>query len=290
MCKKPFLFLIFTFCIGLSGFAQKEYVYQIFKDTRVINAQSTEILPKRKLDFRISHRFGDFAGDQGGWDNFYGLENAPDVMIGFEYGITDNLMIGINRTKGTGVLRQLVNTFFKYRLLRQSHNGGSPISLAVYGLSTASTGQKSNTENSLNSFEEYAHRFSYTGQLIVSRKFGEDFSMQLVAGIQHRNLVDFDDENNIVVAGASAKYQFSKVFGLLVDFSIPFSDLRTTENGYYPALGIGFEFDTGGGHVFQINLTNSSGIVENDYLINTRSNWGEGEYRLGFTISRWFNL
>ena len=277
-------------CFGFTLSGQKEYVYQTFKDTRVINAQSTEILPKRKLDFRIAHRFGDFAGDLGGWTNFYGLENAADVMIGFEYGITDNLMIGVNRTKGTGVLRQLVNTFFKYRLLRQGLNQGSPISLAIYGVSTASTAQKASAENLLNSFSETAHRFSYTGQLIISRKFGEAFSLQLIGGVHHRNLVDFDDENTMLMAGASAKYQFSKVFGLIVDFSLPFSDLRTSENGYYPALGFGFEFDTGGGHVFQFNLTNSQGIVENDFLSNTQSNWGDGQYRLGFTISRWFNL
>ena len=236
--KKPILFLILTFCVGANCFAQKEYVYQTFKDTRVINAQSTEILPKRKLDFRIAHRFGDLAGDQGGWNNFYGLENAADVMIGFEYGITDNLMIGVNRTKGTGILRQLVNTFFKYRLLRQGANGGSPISMAIYGVSTASTSAKASGDNLLNSFEETAHRFSYTGQLIISRKFGDNFSLQLTGGVQHRNLVDFDEENTMIMAGASAKYQFSKVFGLIVDFSMPFSDTFTTENGFYPALGL----------------------------------------------------
>ena len=69
---------------------------RVFKDTKIINSVSIETLEKRKLDFRVGHRFGDFAGDFGGWPTFYGLENATDVMIGFDYGLTDKLMIGIS--------------------------------------------------------------------------------------------------------------------------------------------------------------------------------------------------
>jgi hypothetical protein len=49
------------------------------------------------------------------------------------------------------------------------------------------------------------------------------------------------------------------------------------------------EWDTGG-HVFQLNFTNATGIFETDYIPYTISNWGDGEFRMGFTISRWFNL
>src|SRR6056297_1020473 len=71
-----------------------------FADTRVISTHSTEMLPHRKLDFRVGHRFGDLAGAEGGWATFYGLENAADVAIGFDYGLTDRINIGLHRTKG----------------------------------------------------------------------------------------------------------------------------------------------------------------------------------------------
>jgi len=86
------------------------------------------------------------------------------------------------------------------------------------------------------------------------------------------------------------------VFGLIVDATFPFSDFRKNELGpdgtqrFTNPLGIGFEWETGGGHVFQINLTNSSGLIETDYIPYTTSSWGDGEYRLGFTISRLFKL
>jgi hypothetical protein len=43
-----------------------------------------------------------------------------------------------------------------------------------------------------------------------------------------------------------------------------------------------------GGHVFHINLTNSAGLLENDYLPFNNKNWAQGGFRLGFTISRGF--
>ena len=54
-------------------------------------------------------------------------------------------------------------------------------------------------------------------------------------------------------------------------------------------LGIGIEIETGG-HVFHLNFTNSSGIIENDYLPVTSDSWADGDIKLGFNISRVFYL
>ena len=54
-------------------------------------------------------------------------------------------------------------------------------------------------------------------------------------------------------------------------------------------VGFGLEFDTGG-HVFQLNLTNAKGLSAADYIPYTNTKWSDGEFRLGFTISRLFNL
>ena len=141
----------------------------------------------------------------------------------------------------------------------------------------------------LNSFPKTAHRFANHISLLIGRKFSDRFSLQVIPAYTHRNLVATQDENGLFSLGFATRLQLSKVFGVIVDGTFPFSDIRNSENGYYPALGIGLEVETGG-HVFQINLTNATGIMETDYIPNTRSNWGDGEFRLGFTISRLFNL
>ena len=60
--------LILLICLAIAAQTNaQEKVWQTFKDTRVINTHSIETLRKGKLDMRIAHRFGDFAGDGGGW-------------------------------------------------------------------------------------------------------------------------------------------------------------------------------------------------------------------------------
>jgi len=225
--------------------------------------------------------------DAGGWSTFYGLENASDVLIGIDYGLTDKFMIGLHRTKGAGPLKQLLTFNGKYKLMEQSDT--KPVSVALVGMATFTTMESSETVGAINNFEKFAHRLISNGQLIVARKFSDRFSLQVAPGYTHRNIVDLSDDNGIFTIGLATRVQLTKVMGFIADLTLPFSDIRNGDNGYYAPLGFGLEFDTGG-HVFQINLTNSTGLMETDYIPYTRSSWGEGQFRLGFTISRIFNL
>jgi hypothetical protein len=266
----------------------QEGLVQSFKDTRVINTHSVETLPAHKLDVRISHRFGDFAGDRGGWPNFYGLETAADVLIGADYGVTDDFTVGLNRTKGVGVLSRLVNTSLKYRIARQKI-GGNPFSVTIVGEASASTLARSTNPNSILFFENFAHRFIYSSQLLVSTVIAEKFTIQVSPGILHRNVVDNVDVNTFFHVGLQAKLQFNRGFALIFDSTFSLRDTEDLNGDFYMPLGFGFEFDTGG-HVFQINFTNATGLATTDFIPNTTTNWADGEFRMGFTISRLFNL
>lgn len=285
-------FLVLAFAQGLFG--QNE-VYQTFKDRWVINTQSVETLPQRKLDARIVHRFGDFAGDGGGWTTMFGLENAADVGIGFEYGINNQLTAGLTRTKGAGPMRQLLTGSLKYRVFTQA-KGGKPLSLAVLGLTTLSTAKASSDPSSVSYFEVFAHRMAHHVSVLAARKFSSWLSVQLSAGFTHRNAVPAGDENNIIHTGAALRLQVTKTLGFIGDLTLPlngnqspFQSLRPASANYQTPLGFGVEFDTGG-HIFQLNFTNATGIMPTDYIPYTRSNWADGEFRIGFTISRIFNL
>lgn len=264
-------------------------VYETFKDTRVINTQSTETLRKGYLDFRVGHRFGDIAGAAGGWPTFYGLETATDVSIGFDYGVTDKLMIGIHRTKGSSELRQNVSGTVKLKLMEQEIDGSKPFSLAVLGVMSTSTMESSTAEGVITNFDVFAHRISYHLQVLIAKKI-QRLSLQLGGSWTYRNLVPSTDQNDLASIAGALKFQISKPFALIFDANVPFSPIRTAENGFFPALGVGLEWETGGGHVFQINFTNATGIAETDFVPYTRSNWADGEFRLGFTIARQFRI
>jgi len=276
-----FLFLLISIGIYCCQTAySQEYVRRTFKDTRVINTHTVETIQARKLDLRIGHRFGDL---KGGWQSFYGLENAQDVLIGVDYGLTDNINIGLHRTKAAGPLNRLLNTTLKYRFVRQSDN--SPISATGLGIWSISTMQKDDSnEFVLNNFKQFSHRFIFGGQILIARKFSDRFSLQVFPSYVHRNIVGFEQANGVFSFGAATRFQLTKVLGIIADATIPLGNDTTNA-----AIGIGLEVDTGG-HVFQINFTNARGIMETDYIPNTQATWGKGEIRLGFTVSRVFNL
>ncbi len=279
------LVLALPFCLA----AQLPYTYETFKSTSILNTQSIETLKKRRLDVLIGHRFGDMFGPAGGWTTFYGFETAQDVLTGFDFGLTDNAMIGISRTKGSGPHRMLVNLHGKYRFLHQREGGGMPITVAIYGLTSLSTMQASPNETDLNHFSKFSHRLSYTGQLLIARKFSDRFSLQISPGYTHRNIVEFGEANGLVHVGIGGRIGLSKHHAIIFDATIPFYSNADIAAARSIPLGFGWEIDTGG-HRFQINLTNSGGLVANDFIPYTTSEWGQGQFRLGFTISRWFNF
>ena len=65
-----------------------------FKSTRIVNSHSTEIFEVKQLDMRISHRFGQI---KGGIYDLFGLDQAK-IRVGLEYGLYNNLMIGLGRS------------------------------------------------------------------------------------------------------------------------------------------------------------------------------------------------
>ena len=275
--------LLVTFlCLAFAthSFSQ-EFVRRTFKDTRIINTHSVETIQKRKLDLRIGHRFGDL---DDGFTTLFGLETAQDVAIGVDYGITDDLNVGLHRTKGVGALLQLLNSSVKYRFIKQSDTG-SPITVTALGLLTASTQPKDESnEFVLNNFSRFSHRFILGGQLLIARKFSDKLSIQITPSFIHRNIVPFDEQNGTISIGGAFRYQVTKVLGIIADGTFQVGD-----NNAEPAIGIGFEIDTGG-HVFQVNFTNARAIAETDYIPNNQARWANGDIRIGFTISRVFNL
>jgi hypothetical protein len=75
----------------------------------------------------------------------------------------------------------------------------------------------------------------------------------------------------------------------VVDYAHPFSSFRNSSSVFSDPLGFGLEMVTGG-HVFTVNITNARANSEMNYLSNTVSDYGRGQYRIGFTISRMFDF
>jgi hypothetical protein len=101
-------------------------------------------------------------------------------------------------------------------------------------------------------------------------------------------LVPGNEQQFFALQGA-ARIKISNHSGLLLDYAHPFSSFRSNNPNFQDPIGIGYEVETGG-HVFTVNITNSNAISEVNYLSNTQSRFSQGQYRIGFTISRMFDF
>jgi opacity protein-like surface antigen len=254
-----------------------EYTYATFKTTRVINGQSIENPPKGALNFVISHHFGRI---NEGWYEFWGLDQA-NIRFGFEYGITDWLAIGIGRTS----VEKTYDGSLKLKLLRQSKGlRNMPITLSYYGdiSCTSLKWTEPERENYFSSRLEYLH------QLLIARKFGSRVSVQLVPTYIHRNLVETaDDQNDVWAIGAGGRVKISTRVAITGEYYYVLPG--ETADDYYNSFSIGVDLETGG-HVFQIFLTNSQGLIGQQFIPETTGQWGKGDIHLGFNINRMFQI
>ena len=269
---------------------------KIFDSERTINARTTEVVGKGKMNFNVTHNFGDIGGSNGGIKNFFGLDNATDISIGFHIGLGHRTDLVLARAKGAALVRSLWEMGFKYQLLRQMENDPSnPVSVAVYANAVISTQKRNAFNNQDNSFDNLSGRTSNIIQLIVARKMGK-VSLQLNPTFMTRGYSISYDQKSMFAMGGAIRMPLGSRMNFVVDYFHPFrkenveDSFSVNENiKFFDPLGIGVEIITGG-HIFHLNFTNATEILENRFIPRTISSWGKGQFRWGFTISRNFVL
>ena len=251
-----------------------EKVTRAFKSTRVINAHSTEMLPKGNLDFRILHRFGPV---KNGIKDLFGLDDAY-MRMAFDYGLTDNFMVGVGRS----TFRKEYDVFAKARLIQQTRgNKVMPLSLVI------AAGGMVYTETFVTPKPDFSDRSAYYVQLIAGRKCSERFSLQLSPIYIHRNqLLQPNDEKDIFALGGGARMKISKRVAVTVDYHHP---LTGVDDVFTDPLSVGIDIETGG-HVFQLHFSNAIGMNERAYISQNTEKFFGGGIRFGFNLSRVFKL
>lgn len=291
--KKLILFLFF---LPLFIFAQDDLLKDIdtvetnvkvesaFKSLKIINLESTKLAAKGDLYLVVAHRF-DYV--KNGFDDFFGMDNA-NTQIKFVYGLNDWLTVhaarsGFQETYDLGV---------KYRLKSQIKNG-FPFTIAGFSSIAVNSELKKEDYPLL----KFANRLSYVTQILISRKFTENLSLEIAPSYFHENTVrDILDNNNQPIIpnpqnnsqfalGLGGRYKLTKRWSVNIDYAAHLN--RASESVYKNPLSIGVDLETGG-HVFQMHFTNSRAMHESGYLGQTSGDWGKGEIAFGFNLVRVF--
>lgn len=267
-----------------NGSNKTVYTTATFRYTRVINGHSVENLRAHVLDVRISHRFGPI---NSGLYNFFGLDYSPfNVLIGFDYGITDNFMVGV----GHSAWQKTYDGFFKAKLLRQSTGAvNMPFTISFVPTITINTLRPGDIDPSTKiDSAAKIKRASYVLQLIVGRKFSDGLSLQLMPTFIHPDNISFyHAKPDIFAIGIAGTQRLSKRMSLNAEYYYQLPDNKAP--GSHNVLSFGIDIGTGG-HVFELHFTNSVGLTEKSFITETRGQWDNGDLRFGFNISRVFQL
>lgn len=274
----PFCFLLATMAYSQDDLLNSldstqvdgNYPTATFKALQLVTLQTTKMPAKKEFYFVVSHRFGTV---KDGFDSFFGLDNATTKLGGI-YGITDWLSASLSRH----TLNKMYEVGLKYRVARQ--NDVFPVDIVGYSVADINTFLEKDQYPGL----EFKHRTTYVQQILISRKFSEKLSFELVPSFIHKNLYNPDIErDNQFSFGGGGRYKITKRLSVNLEYMHNFDK----PDFYNNPLSVGLDVETGG-HVFQLIFTNSQSMSESGYLTNASGDWGKGDFFFGFNLYRVF--
>ncbi len=262
-----------------------EYTYATFKTTRIVTARSVELPAKGEMQTIIAHRFGRV---DGGWRNFFGIDQA-NMRIGFEYGAFDWLSVGFGRSNVEGTY----DFYARAKVLRQSKGAKKMPFTVVWqsGFTVTSNDRPATRE------VDAVLRMGYFHQIAIARKFNSVFSLQIMPTFHHRNLTLYENTRNSVWSiGVGTRVKVSKSMSINLEYfqPIPGEETFLTLDGssvtrFRGTMSIGIDIETGG-HVFQVMLSNSQGMIDQMYIGQAQGYFWDGDIHLGFNINRIFSV
>lgn len=251
----------------------EDHEIAVFKALKIVNFESTKMVPKNHLYFVVSHRFGSIKSGIG---DFFGLDQAL-TRLEFVHGLTDGIGIGISRSS----FERTYGGSLKLRLVRQANNG-PPFTLALMNTVLLNGALDRDNLPGL----EFKHRLSYGVQALISRKMNKNLSLELIPTFFHDNLVSLDGQDNSQYAlGLGGRYKISNRVSFNADYGIHLN--RVENSPFKNPLSVGIDIETGG-HVFQLHFTNAQPMNVNNFLGQATGDWGKADIYFGFNLLRIF--
>ena len=230
-------------------------------DFKIENLPTTLILPVRKMSFSMTHRFngnlrqGSFLDQLEG---LFGLDNGAAIGLELRYAPVRRLQAVIFRTN----IERTIQLYAKYDWLRQGEK--MPVSISP-----------------VFSFEGIANLRDHHQPAVgatVSRMFGNRLSAYAVPIWVH-NVLEVGEDRDTTILGVGGRLQIANRTFLVAETSPRVAGFKAGETMY----GFGIEKRVGG-HVFQLNFTNTSGTT---FAQIARGGFPKSLY-LGFNLTRKF--
>lgn len=248
-------------------------VESTFWAPNIVGLETVEQLAQSNMNVTIMHSFG--LATNRPLRNFFGMDIAPNVRLGIDYGITDNWSLGVGRT----TFEKVIDIRTKLAVLRQTQSDDIPISLSLKG-DVGLTTQENN--------QPLEEDLNYLASVLVARKFSDHFSLQLSPMFAHFNslLVPDDQVPNLYAVGLGAEYHLSDRYALSGEY---YPILSQRNKGTVNPFALALNIETGG-HVFQLFFASSNWHTEQYILARNTHQFWKGDFRFGFNVNRLFFL
>ena len=231
-------------------------------DFTLLTLPTTLRLPRHKMAFRVTHRFGRALGQGDIGDlaaDLFGLDSGAQIGLEFRYGLVRGGQIGIYRTSD-----RTIQFFGQYELLSQKT---FPLSIDIVA----------NVDGTNNFQDSYSPGLS----AVVSREVGERAAFYLQpAWINNSNPepTELVDDNDTILIGVGGRVNVHGRTYLVFEAAPRVGGFKPDETH----VSFGIE-QQAGGHVFQLNFSNGIGTT-----LAQVARGGVDDWYLGFAISRKF--
>ena len=281
-----------------------EKVQFAFKTTKVVNLQSLELVDAGVFDFKMSHRFGALNSGAAKFNsedavNAFGFDVAT-IRFGGEYGVNENLMVGLGRYNVQS--EKGVDAYVKYRLMHQTSDNKKPLSVLLLAAVDYKNTQYNRTINGIGGFVTVPwgisgkQRLSFVGQVIIGKKVNDDFSWVISPTVVRSGMNQvYSAANESFVSTGTSQTQFALGMGFRnklsarTSLNMEYIPILNGNGRFYNSFSVGFDIETGG-HVFQVDFTNSLGLNESMFISRNTERWGAAGVRLGFNLHRVFTV
>jgi hypothetical protein len=137
------------------------------------------------------------------------------------YSITKNFAFGA----GTMKFNKMTDLQFKYRVIEQTRSNSIPVTVVLYEVvgidGNKETKWDQNPAADGTSTYKFSNRMSYFTQLIVSRRFNDQFSLQFAGAFTHYNRVDSVYDHDRVSVSFAGRYKFSPQMSIVLSGDYP---------------------------------------------------------------------
>lgn len=257
-------------------------VKNTFAGVWLIDNQTVMVPIKGTFEFDILHRFGVV---KNGYEDLFGLFASSNIRLGFNYSPIDRLYVGFGLTK----YKMLWDVNAKYAIVQQMSEGW-PVSVTYYGNAAIDT-------RSEEFFVHFSDRLSYFNQLIIARKFTPKFSVQIAPSLSHTNVVNGyysapgevspERKHDHFAVAISGRYKLTETLSLLANYDQPITKHKS--GNPHPNISFGLDVTTSS-HSFQIFFGNYYFLSPQQNNMYNTNDYKNGEYLIGFNITRLWNF